>query len=49
MDFLDLSKQRFSVLEYSNAPVEQEKIDKIIEAGIAAQGGRLLWRINYLS
>ena len=36
MDFLELSKQRFSVLEYSNAPVEQEKIDKIIEAGIAA-------------
>ena len=36
MDFLDLSKQRFSVLEYSDAPVEQEKIDKIIEAGMAA-------------
>ena len=36
MDFLQLSKIRYSVLEYDRRPVEQEKIDKIIEAGIAA-------------
>lgn len=36
MGFLDLMKQRFSVLEYSDTPVEQEKIDKIIDAGIAS-------------
>lgn len=36
MDFLELSHVRFSVLEYENRPVEQEKLDRIIEAGIAA-------------
>ena len=36
MEFLDLAKKRFSVLEYSDTVVEQEKIDKIIAAGIAA-------------
>ena len=36
MEFLELSHMRFSVLEYENRPVEQEKIDKIIEAGISA-------------
>ena len=36
MDFLELSHARFSVLEYDHRPVEQEKIDRIIEAAIAA-------------
>ena len=36
MDFLELSHIRFSVLEYENRPVEQEKIDKIIEVAISA-------------
>lgn len=36
MDFLELSHARFSVLEYENRPVEQAKIDIIIEAGISA-------------
>ena len=36
MEFLELSHMRFSVLEYENRPVEQDKIDKIIEAGISA-------------
>ena len=36
MDFLELARTRFSVLEYEKRPMEQEKIDKIIEAGIAA-------------
>ncbi|MBE6881464.1 MAG: nitroreductase family protein [Oscillospiraceae bacterium] len=36
MDLLDLMKSRFSVLEYENIPVEQEKVDKIIKAALAA-------------
>lgn len=36
MDFLELSRTRFSVLEYEKRPVGQEKIDKIIEAAISA-------------
>ena len=36
MDFLELAHTRFSVLEYENRLVEQEKIDKIIEAGMSA-------------
>lgn len=36
MDFLELSKTRFSVLEYDQRHVEQEVVDKIIEAGISA-------------
>lgn len=36
MDFLELARERFSVLEYDRRDVEQNKIDKIIEAGLAA-------------
>ena len=36
MDFLQLAKERFSVLEYDARPVEEEKIRKIIAAGLAA-------------
>lgn len=36
MDFLELAHKRFSVLEYERRPVEQGKIDSIIEAGLAA-------------
>lgn len=36
MQFLDLAHERFSVLEYSDRAVEQEIINQIIEAGIAA-------------
>lgn len=36
MDFLELSRTRFSVLEYDDRPVDQKMIDKIIEAGMAA-------------
>ena len=36
MDFLQLAQERFSVLEYDRRPVEQSKIDRIIEAGLAA-------------
>lgn len=33
MDFLELSKMRYSVRKFSNAPVEKEKLLKILEAG----------------
>ena len=37
MDFLELSRAQFSVLEYEHRPVEQDKLDKIIDAGLAAR------------
>ena len=36
MEFLKLAKERFSVLEYEDRPVEKEKIDRILEAALAA-------------
>ena len=36
VDFLELSKKRYSVLEYQNKQVPDEMINKILEAGIAA-------------
>lgn len=36
MDFLELSRARYSVLEYADRPVDLEMIDKMIEAEIAA-------------
>ena len=32
MDFLELCKNRYSVRRYSEREVEQDKIDKILEA-----------------
>ena len=36
MDFLNLAHERYSCRRFSDAPVEQDKIDKIIEAAIVA-------------
>jgi len=36
MGFMDLAKERYSVRSFSEKPVEQEKLDKIIEAGLLA-------------
>lgn len=36
MDFLTLAKERYSVRKLSDKPVEQEKIDKIIESAMVA-------------
>lgn len=36
MSFLELAKERHSVRGFSDKPVEQEKLDKIIEAGMVA-------------
>ena len=36
MDFLELVQSRFSVLEYKEQCIEQEKLDKIIESALAA-------------
>ena len=33
MNFLELIEQRYSVRKYSDKPLEQEKLDKILEAG----------------
>ena len=33
MSFIDLAQARFSVREYSDRPVEKEKLDQILEAG----------------
>jgi nitroreductase len=33
MDFMDISRMRVTVRQFSNQKVEQEKVDKIIEAG----------------
>ena len=36
MDFLTLAKERYSCRKFSGKEVEQEKLEKIMEAGIAA-------------
>ncbi len=36
MDFLQLSHDRYSVRKFSDKPVEQEKIDQILEAALTA-------------
>ena len=36
MDFLELAKERYSVRSFEKRPVEDEKIEKIIEAGRVA-------------
>lgn len=33
MDFMDISRKRHTVRKYSSKPVEQEKLDMILEAG----------------
>jgi len=33
MDFIDISKRRITTRQFSPVPVEQEKLDKILEAG----------------
>ena len=35
-DFLDLAERRYSVRKYSDKPVEQEKMDRILKAMRAA-------------
>ena len=36
MDFMELAKDRFSVRKFSDKAIEPEKLDRIIEAGMAA-------------
>lgn len=36
MDFLEFARKRWSVRSYSEKPVEQEKIDKILQAAMIA-------------
>lgn len=39
-DFLTLAKERYSVRSYRSVPVEQEKIDRILEAASLAPTAR---------
>ena len=39
MDFLTLAKERYSVRSFSTKPIEKEKLDKIIKAGMLAPTG----------
>ena len=36
MSFLDLAKKRYSVRKYKKIPVEEEKLEQILEAGRVA-------------
>ena len=40
MELLELLKERYSVRKYSDRPVEQEKLDKIIEAAMVAPSAK---------
>lgn len=40
MDFLELAKERYSCRSFTNKPVEQEKLDLILEAGRVAPSAR---------
>lgn len=40
MTFMDLCKNRYSTRKFSDKPVEQEKLDYILEAGRIAPTGR---------
>lgn len=40
MEFLELLKQRRSYRQYTDEPIKQELLDKIIEAGLLAPSGR---------
>ena len=33
MEFLELAQKRYSVRSFSQRPVEQEKLEKVLEAG----------------
>ena len=40
MDFLALAKERYSCRSFTDKPVEQEKLDLILEAGRVAPSAR---------
>ena len=50
MGFLELAKARYSVRKFSSRPVEQEKLDRIIEAAMIAPTGKnnQAWRCYVL-
>ena len=50
MSFLDLAKERYSVRSFSSRPIEQEKLDRIIEAALIAPTAKNAqpWRIYVL-
>ena len=50
MGFLELAKARYSVRKFSSRPIEQEKLDRIIEAAMIAPTGKnnQAWRCYVL-
>ena len=42
VNFLELAKERYSVRKFSDRPVEDEKLEKILEAAKAAPTARNL-------
>lgn len=47
MDFMDLAKARYSVRKFADTPIEQEKLDRILEAALIAPSAKnsQAWRI----
>ena len=39
MEFLELAKKRYSVRQYEDRPVEEEKLRRVLEAGRVAPTG----------
>lgn len=50
MGFLDLAKERYSVRKFTDRPIEQEKLDQILQAALVAPTARNSqpWRIHVL-
>lgn len=50
MAFLDLARERYSLRTFSDRPVEQEKLDLVLEAALIAPTGKNIqpWRIHVL-
>lgn len=50
MSFMDLARERYSVRKFSDRPVEQEKLDRILEAARIAPTGHNSqpWRVYVL-
>lgn len=50
MSFLDLAKERYSVRKFSDRPIEQEKLDRIIETALVAPTAKNIqpWRMHIL-
>ena len=48
MNFIELSKKRFTVRKFSDVPVEKEKLDKMLEAGNTAPTAKIFNRREFM-